>query len=61
MIRAYGLKELQESLRVSRSTLLRWMTRHDSRTRLHRIEGTSRVLVAESEVVRWLKENSAQP
>lgn len=61
MLRALDLPALQDALHVSRSTLWRYM--HASRpakARLHRVAGVRRVLVAEHELDRWLRENTTE-
>lgn len=58
MIRALDIKALREVLPVSRATIDRWTKRPDPVKRLHRLAGTSRVLVAETELDRWLRQNT---
>ena len=57
-MQAYDMTALQKRIPVSRSTLKRWMSRPDPVKRLHRMAGTSRVLVCESELRRWFAANT---
>ena len=59
MIEAYDMPALRARLHVSKGTIYRWMSRPDPRKRLHRLDETSRVLVAAAELERWLRENTA--
>jgi predicted DNA-binding transcriptional regulator AlpA len=61
MIRALDMPALQERLHVSRSTIDRWTKRTDPVARLHKLQGVGKVLVAEFEVERWMRENTYSP
>jgi predicted DNA-binding transcriptional regulator AlpA len=58
MTRCLDMKRLCVRLCVSRATVLRWMARNDPTKKLHRVGGTRRVLVAESELNRWITVNT---
>lgn len=58
MIRALDITALRQALNVSRATIERWTKRSDPVKRLHRLTGTGRFLVPETELERWLRQNT---
>ena len=57
MLRALNLAKLESALCLNRKTIMRITKRTDPKRRLHRLN-EYRVLVAESELERWLRDNT---